>query len=311
MRQIYDQPSEIVRCEIPDLEVVRDIGSALAKGDDELLWKAARRAQSQSAFYEQLRSQVGYTTYPGVAPRLHKNRMEFHCSLLMIPILLPAQESGLLGDTRTCDTVMPHIRSWLMEWFGNKVEVTMYNCLFGYQDVCMWAPSTMRERLLQLAMHTKHAATNNNPCDFNLPAEAPILCFLVAAVHRPLAWPELPPLVPEDDIKLQARISGALHLCSQSMTGSQIKVLTPNFASEGIGEGIDVWLEAIAQLLGIKRWDVQQADLDAVVLQLEVGDDAREVAIIPLRAHQLGLDGIEQQLTKVARLGSGFLTRPQ
>jgi hypothetical protein len=47
-----------------------------------------------------------------------------------------------------------------------------------------------------------------------------------------------------------------------------------------------------------------------VVLQLEVGEDAQHTSPIPLRAHQLGLDGIEALLGKVAAVGTGNLTLP-
>jgi len=88
-------------------------------------------------------------------------------------------------------------------------------------------------------------------------------------------------------------------------------VLPPNFASDALCEGILRWLEEIAATAGIKRWDAQMVDQDLVVLQLELGEDAVTTNPIPLRAHQLGLDGLEKILKRVGELGTGCLTHAQ
>jgi hypothetical protein len=307
----FDQ-NEQMSVEVPDLTVVRDIGAALRNSDDKMLWDAARRAQSQAVFYEQLRAQVAVTTYSGVVPRVNKNRLQYQCALVMVPILLPESEAHLIGSPLTAP-VMPNIRNWLQEWFESQGEITMFGSLFGYHDVCMWSPTMLRKRLMHLTdkRHATPDAVTVAYEEYGLPPGAPNLAFIIAALLRPLARPTLPYLDPEGDLILRARISGALQLCSESKRPGPVEALIPGFASEAIADGLDAWLKGIAKAAPIRRWDVQQADQDIVLLQLELGDDATHTRAIPLRAHQLGLDGIEDRIKVVAGLGTGYLNAPQ
>jgi hypothetical protein len=85
---------------IPDLQIVRDIGTALNLRDEVALWAAARRAESQEAFYEQLRAQVGYTTFSGTLKRIHKSRLECHVALFGVPVLLASSDAALVGNSQ-------------------------------------------------------------------------------------------------------------------------------------------------------------------------------------------------------------------
>jgi len=287
---------------IPDLQIVRDIGTALKLRDDMALWAAARRAESQETFYEQLRAQVGYTTFSGVLKRVHKDQRECHVALLGVPVLLASSDAALVGNSPATKTALNCVRGWLMEWFEYQGEITLYSALFGYHDICMWTPSVMRSRLDGLVDPKSASAQVPQAVDFGLPSDAPVLAFIIGAVHRPLAWPQLPPLDPEADLKLQARISGALQLCSPGGSGNRITVLTPAFASEAIAEGLDRWFGAIASAYELKGWDMHQCDQDLVIAHLEVGEDAANTSAVPLRAHQLGLDGIERRLSQLSAL---------
>ncbi len=303
-----DQVGTVQRFEIASLDDARDIGIALEKRDDRSIWEAARKASSQGAFFEHLRSQVGFTTYSGVVRQIARTRLEYYCSMILVPVLLPAEASGLVMNTEALKPAIKQVRHWLQEWFEHKVEITLFSAPIGYQEVCGWTPSLMREKLDHLTKRHELRIEAPPDFDFRLPEESPSLAFFVAAVQRPLAWPVLPPISAEGDLALQARLSGAIEICAPGQAGRGVQTLVPTFASESIAAGLDLWIEAIHAMHGIRRWDVQQVDQDLVVLQLEVGEDAIHTSPIPLRAHQLGLDGIEALLAKVATLGSGNLT---
>lgn len=314
MQQHTPGGPELVAFDIPDMAVIREIGDALERKNDDLLWAAASRAQSQELFYAQLRSQVGYTTYTASPDRgVRRPRTENHCALVMVPVILPASIARTLLAPHACAETMSAVRHWLEEWFQFRARITLYDCLFPYAEICMWTPSLTRARLEQLVRSTKDSAPVFAPAqDLALPQGAPVLAFIVAAAHTNFGWPGLPPESPTEDLKLQARISGALQLrTSVEQLHERIDVLAPSFSSEAIASGLSTWLSRIAGEHGLRRWDAQQADQDVLVLQLEVGEDAAASAVVPLRAHQLGLDGIEDCVRHVVGLGTSCFTKAQ
>jgi hypothetical protein len=141
MQKRLEPSSALLPVAIADLKIVRDIGTALELRDDMALWAAARRAESQAVFYEQLRSQVGYTTFSGALKRIHKSRLQYHVALLGVPVLLTGSDATLVGNSQATKTAMKNVRAWLQEWFEYRVEITLYSSLFGYHDICMWTPS--------------------------------------------------------------------------------------------------------------------------------------------------------------------------
>ena len=300
----------IQRFEIAALADAREIGVALDRGDDQSIWNAARKATSQGAFFEHLRSQVGFTTYSGAVREIARSRLEYRCSLILVPVLLPPTAISLTNNPDAFKPVIKQVRLWLQEWFEHKVEITIFSAPVGYNEVSVWTPSIMREKLEQLAIKKAPLIAMPPNCEFFLPSDTPGLAFFVAAVHRPLEWPALPPINAEGDLDLQSRLAGAIEICAAAHSARGVQTLQPTFASESIAAGLSLWVDAIHSHHGIRRWDVQQVDQDVVVLQLEVGENATHTSLIPMRAHQLGLDGIELLLCKVAAIGTGNLTVP-
>src|SRR6185369_6074965 len=167
---------------IPDLQIVRDIGTALNLRDDVALWAAARRAESQAAFYEQLRAQVGCTTFSGALRRIHKGRVECHVTLLGVPVLLASSNAALVGNSQATSTAMKCVRAWLMEWFEFQGEITLYGAVLGYHDICLWKPALLRSRLNALVDPKGASAQVAQAVDFRLPSDAPVLAFIIGAV---------------------------------------------------------------------------------------------------------------------------------
>lgn len=305
----------VERFEIPDLNTAYEIRRALDRRDDDMLWEVARRASSQQVFYEQLRSQVLTLSYTGriakSTARMKAGRSDMQCAVLMVPVVVGGSARELVSDAEVLAPVVGHIRSWLEEWFEYKQVVTMFSSLIDYAEVCQWTPSITRSKAQRLVNSGVAGEVTPEPHDFHLPVDAARLAFFTAIVQRPMEAPTLPPLDAEGDRVLCAKIEGAIQLCNGARGLSPVRVLTPAFASEAIESGMDAWLTSLVEHHGIRRWDVQQADQDVVLLQLEIGEEQPFAALVPLRAHQLGLDGVEKCIARVAGLGTSCFTKPQ
>jgi hypothetical protein len=295
----------------PEIWSVRQMFEALERRDDASLWEAARRAPSQAQFFEDLRHQVSSTSYVAGTRNAKSRKVPSHCSLVFVPVILGKALQDVIDNDEALKPATRQIHGWLGEWFEHNVEVSMLNTLVGYDEVCIWSPSIMRERLERLAVGKKPSIPVPPNFNFHLPSEAPELAFIVAAIHRPLEWPRLPADDATENRILAAKLSGALQVCSQSPAPGMVEVLVPDFASDALCAGILRWVESIAETVGIKRWDAQMVDQDLVVLHLELGEDAATTTPIPLRAHQLGLSGLEEILKRVSELGTGCFTKSQ
>jgi hypothetical protein len=274
----------------------KPIFDALERRDDKALWAAESAAPSQQLFFERLKEQVGFTTYLTGAES--GSRLTHHCSLLMVPFIAAGGTLENLTGKNSKGTIKT-IVNWLSDWIAKPYTISSFHVPLHYQEVSVWGPSLMRERLDQLI--TKHAPKVALDLDFNfqLPPDAPMLSFLVTAVHSPMEWAVLPPEDMLGDLELESKISGALQFCAGS--GNDIHVLEPKFSSEAIRTGIMEWIKAIHETCGINSWDAIPVARDMVILHLSVGEQDH-LSPIPLRAYQIGLDGVETVLGMVGTL---------
>lgn len=303
-----------------DLPNYIDIGlmfDALERRDDETLWNAARLAPSQVEFFEQLRNQVGFTKYRIGSGNGNKGRLGRReplsqlCAMFFVPVIMPARYASLRGNAAGMSPAIKQFVNWLRSWFENKMEISIFNAPVSYEEISIWSPSVMREKLEQLAC--KKEPTIAMPPDFNfcLPDDAPALAYFVAAAQQPVEYPALPPINPMADMGFTAKVSGAIQVCGDGAEFEAVETLVPNYASEALEEGLKRWLAAIHQKCGIGRWDATPMNQDLVMLQLEVGDSPGHTSPIPLRAHQLGLDAVDRIIAYVDSVGRGLLPSPQ
>lgn len=308
-----------VSYEVQGLSDPQAVFDALERRDDLSIWNAARLAPSQDLFYEQLRAQVGYSTHHyGQAKNANKG-LRHHCAMVMMPLIFrPRFTNALSSPFQTAGTncAITTISAWIGQWLDYKSDISLVSTPIGYSEICRWSPSDMRERLDKLVAEKTfcistagdQAAQENS---FRLPEDAPKLMFIVGYIQRPLEWPTLPAEDALKDMKLTSKVVAAMQFCSGRNVQDEITARPPSFASEALADGISCWLDAIHAHNGICRWDVEQVDQDVVNLHLEVGEDANETSAIPLRAHQLGICGVENTLKHVAAIGSGLITKPQ
>lgn len=293
------QDNMTARYEVDGFIDPQPIFDALERRDDAAIWAAESSSPSQEQFYERLREQVGHTTYETTSSRT-RARVRHHCSMLMVPFLMEPDAADRLTGDATKGPIKTIVR-WLTNWMGNSYTMTAFQIPLHYREISIWGPSTMRARLDQLINKEAPSVAIEPDFFFNLPAEAPSLSFLMAAVHSPLEWAKLPPEDGAGDMQITKQISSALQYCIGEEAG--VSVLAPDFSSNAIKSGLLSWLDAIHLRCGIKHWDAIPTAKDMVMLMLEAGSENGS-ARIPLRAHQIGFDGIQQVLSRAATLAN-------
>lgn len=319
IEETNSMPNDTLSYEVQGLSDPQAVFDALERRDDLSIWNAARVAPSQDMFYEQLRAQVGYATYHHGQHGQTKNAkagLRHHCAMLMTPLIFPAMYTNTLSGPTGVSRAITTISAWVGQWLNYKSDVSLVSTPIGYSEICTWSPSEMREKLDKLVGEkTFLVSTVGDQAEqensLRLPEDAPRLMFLVGYIQRPLEWPTLPPEDGLEDMRLTSKIVAAMQFCSSRSAHPDITARPPSFASEALVDGIICWFDAIHAHSGIYRWDVEQVDQDVVTLHLEVGEDAKETSAIPLRAHQLGIYGVENILKHVAAIGTGLITKPQ
>ena len=312
-------PNGPVSYEVQGLTDPQAVFDALERRDDVSIWNAARLAPSQDMFYEQLRAQVGYSTYHYGQTRNTKAGLRHHCAMVMMPLIFRPRFTKTLSslfETTSATRAITTISAWIGQWLNYKSDISLVSTPIGYSEICRWSPSEMRGKLDKLVEQktffistaSDQAAQENS---FRLPEDAPRLMFIVGYIQCPLEWPTLPAEDSLKDMRLISKVVAAMQFCTGRNIQGEITARPPSFASEALTDGIICWLDAIHAHSGIYRWDVEQIDQDVVTIHLEVGEDAKETSAIPLRAHQLGIYGVENTLRHVAAIGTGLITKPQ
>ena len=295
--------------DIPLLADLSRVCEALNRKDDAMLWAAAKRSSSTAMFFEQLRNQVGFTTYSTGGRKGSPKHLQHHSALIAMPMVLPAKAAGLVNNGQALDSAMTSVLRRLKDWFENRVEISVFNAPIPYEEVCIWTPSVALEKLEQLSARKEPTLALPQDADFRLPPEAPRLAFFIAAAQQPLKYPELPPINHQADWRLTSHVSALLDLHTPTAGSEHIEVLTPDFACEAFAEGLLAWVAALHRECGIVRWDATPVDQDLVVLQVSFGDQEGEASEIPLRAHQVGLEGMKRIVDFVAKV-SEHKSRP-
>ena len=316
MEEPNSMSNDPLRYEVQGLTDPQAVFDALERRDDPSIWNAARTAPSQAMFYEQLRAQVGYATYHRGQPKNGKPGLPHHCAMVMTPLILPpGYNSSIFGETSETNRTITTMAGWISQWLDYKSEISLVSVPIAYSEICTWSPSEMRETLDNLVAKKTFstlpsAAKAEQEAALRLPADTPKLMFNVGYIQLALEWPTLPPENPLEDMRLTTKIAAAMQFCSNQKIHGEMTVRPPSFASEALADGIICWLDAIHANNGVYKWDVEQVDQDVVTLHLEVGENALETSAIPLRAHQLGIYGVENVLKHVAAIGSGLITKP-
>lgn len=293
---------------VPGLSDFMKITEALERRDEALLWDAAKSSKSQAAFFDRLRDECSMAVY-SVGSRRGQYVVNHHCALFMIPVIVPASAGGLVEDAGAMRPVATHLARWVQEWFANTTEVTVFNVATSYQEICNWSPLVMREKLLQLSKQSDGFSFLSPDMDFQLPATAPRLTFLIAGLQRPIEIPTLPRLDPVADEAFRSRIEGAIQVVSPMSSRIDVRVELPDYASSALQKGLVHWLGALHEVHPILRWDAMPAGNDAVYLQVVLEDDEPVHSRFMLRAHQLGMDGVAKVLDHVAKLAATSAVR--
>jgi hypothetical protein len=294
-----------MQLEIPGLGDFTKIAEAMNKKDEALLWEAAKNAKSQAQFFERLRNECGMTSFSTGSKMQHLVR--HHSAMIMVPLVLAPESALLVGNPEAMKAINHQVVQWISEWFEYQSEITIFNSPVAYEEICVWSPLDMRAKLEQLSSISTSSTFSLPDASFNLPENAPRLAFVVAAVQRAAEFPTLPPVDALTDASFKGRLAGAIQVLAASKESVDVSVFVPDYASEALLAGLLFWVQRLHETVGIHRWDAVPAGKDVVILQLELGEDARKTSPIVLRAHQLGIGGVQKVLDYVAKTGTGLL----
>lgn len=294
-----------MQLDIPGLGDFAKIAEAMNKKDEALLWEAAKHSKSQAHFFERLRNECGMTSFSTGSKMQHLVR--HHSAMIMVPLVLAPESALLVGNPDAMKPINHQVVQWIAEWFDHQSEITIFSSPVAYEEICIWSPLDMRAKLEQLSSIRTASNFALPDASFNLPEHAPRLSFVVAAIQRAAEFPTLPPVDALTDASFQGRLAGAIQVLAASKASVDVSVLVPDYASEALLAGLLAWVQRLHEVVGIYRWDAVPAGKDVVILQLELGEDARKTSPIVLRAHQLGIEGVQKVLDLVAKTGTGLL----
>jgi hypothetical protein len=293
----------------PDVWEHSRLCHALASRNDAILWDMARTAHSKDEFFNLLKNEVGFNSYKtGVPGKKMRHELTHFCAMMMLPVVTVSESKEVITQSEAVNPLISKLIPWLLEWLDYKLEIYMFNTPVRYEEVCIWTPSNMREKLDYLSARKHPTVTVAPDFDFNLPRGTPQLSFITTCVQNVANMCELPDKRAQADLRLTSRVCSAVQFHSPDRHIKDIRVMQPTFASEAIATGVHGWVKSIHQERGIGRWDVVPVGQDLVLLHLEVGESPSHTSPIPLHAHQLGLDGIRAIIEYVAAVGSGMLS---
>lgn len=91
---------------------------------------------------------------------------------------------------------------------------------------------------------------------------------------------------------MRSRLAACLSYSQQCVVRPE-DVLLPTALREGVLAGLRLWLGALASGGHVRGWDLQPWRTDVVLLELANSHQGGGPAVLPVRLHQIGRDGLE------------------
>jgi hypothetical protein len=282
------------------------IESAFRSGVEQRIWKTLLRSADQAGCLETIRAHSTFSYY--AQPKGHRGQRFLRSGALTpMPIILDREAIATLehGEAamQNAKIVMDATTRWWHKLPGTYLVNANQN-LYGYNEVCAWSPLVPRRiadymsgELLDDQDPTAQAqklVLETEVAELQLPNEFPMLAFLFMQTRSMDGYIELPAINDQEDQYFKDVVRAAYTTAQHPRP----TVLTPHFFGYAVEEGLMAWVRAIHNVRAIVSWTIQQPALDVRILSLWFGE-AEEAFHIPLRAYQLGLDGIERVLACV------------
>lgn len=287
---------------MPSLE----IEMALVEGNSEKVWRLAQSGLAPKAFFDTVRAHVF-----NMSSQSRKGNVvvaNHNSTLFMWPVVLKGGDwdranQAIAEDDGTCfkDTV-----NSLSKWMNHIAEVGMLKAPLKYTFIAGQEPADLRKLLNAVVWRHQVGVIGTETVGAQLPTDAPQLVFYAGAMTKRNSWPALPGPSTFKSLELAKRLHSTLAFvlqCSEVNEAEDILVGSPEIAEDALSSGLRLWLDALHEKYEFGQWDAVPSGGDRVDLRIELRKCAHLDACIPLRSYQLGVDGVEQLIAHVARLG--------
>lgn len=288
------------------------IRDALERQDDEAVWQLGQCAGEGSGFLDMVRTQV--FNYSEDFKRGSTVVATFRHSLVLWPVVIQRAESGGSSGPRA-EAVKAAFKSAyqeLVRCWGDKYLLALYPQLVSYSHLAALGPSQFRQMLIRLVERIDKPVTGSRKLPMGLPSDAPQLFFLVGALSRPITWPEDPAWNNEHALRARELFESAIrfeHATDAPSMKALVQVGRPRLAEASLGEGLGMWLRAIAAQYGLEEWDVLPKDRDLSELVVQLAEAEEHFIRVPIRQYQLGQPRLMSLLTQIAGATEQRLSR--
>lgn len=299
-------------------ETLCSIEAALRERDGTRLVAMAARARDRIQYFDQLRNSTFHAHGPVVqdGPAVGRPQEERrYSSLFMWPVILDRRlltGAGGVHDALSGESTQLVVQQ-LEELSGKNASIALMHALFGYNMVCCSGPVVLRqlfEQLSQLRLHIEmpldedeHLAIERFP--YGVPDDAPVLCFLMGAMTRKVTWPQLDLASAQTTVDANHYLASTLRLdLAQTPQAMELELhtLAPAPAAQAIESGVIEWLTVLSRRYNFTHWVVLDQGDDRLDLLIELNSGAIPSIQVPLRMHQMGVNGVERVMAYVNSL---------
>ncbi|CAN7756682.1 hypothetical protein LJR066_006873 [Acidovorax sp. LjRoot66] len=289
--------------QLPELSDLLAVSRALARADDVTLEQLVRTSPQPEEVYHQIR-----LTAPFASHALGNVGACEHSALWVIPITTsrgskPASRQGSSSPAKGSTLVA----QWISDWFGFRNQARYFNFIPTYEVIARLTAGEVRRALDVLV----------RPSAFAIPrfkiekGEATDRCFVpeLAFILGSVSQLNEPPIFPGD-------VGGRAHALQEKLCGElafqneeravQTKSYwagTPAVFSEGVLEGLLLWIAAVQAGFTTEDLDVHPSGFDDVTLEWTVRcneSNQRLLLTKHLRYSQLGAEGVESVISATA-----------
>lgn len=278
--------------------------------DMNAVWAMAGGSVQPSEFYEALKLHtfnLSRKTLKGRAVVAEHNSTLFMCPVVLSSDM--ARRSQATSNSAERSKLARLIASNIQRWIAYRSEVRLVAGFASYQGLVTQEPEYFRRLLSNLVWYTEDQGIKVGSAfaTEELPADAPQLCFLMGSFTSLSEWPTTPGVHDLSSLDLRDKLKGTLRFQLETDTDhvshcdSQIEVASPMFGDQAIECGLKMWLSKLGSEIGFKAWSVGQMQGDMIELQMLLNtDEGGKWISVPVRAHQVGVDGVERIIAHAA-----------
>ena len=294
---------------------LRDLGNLLTvvqalETADETAFQVAMKTSDPQAFWKNVARASGFATFQ---IRGAGALREQHALLWLMPVVTMPHFASVV-DRTIAGGLAHEMRGWLRTWFGVGQEVNLVREIRSIDSLSCATPVQLRQLL---EMSTKHRA-EGEPVFLPLvggpavPSALPTLGFVIGSAMRYSAYATMPAPGRPADADLQHRVRAALTFASGNYdaTDCDHRVGLPMALGEAVKAGIVMWLQACADQGLLDHWNISLLSPDTTTLDtlwLDQPDRAGGAACLVLRPWQLGEDGLDDLVARIAGLAGAPL----